>query len=375
MGPGAVGSRQGVGGVWFEGRMVNAPVIAHAQTILAAAEQGTADRWFGHDAQGRADARATRQSSGGHGHREACRGGRFRLPRVRRARPLSRPDTERVRLSRRCCGRHEAHPTAERAHGGAAVPAGLLAKMAATLDRVSGGRFDLGIGVGGEYPPEFAACGVPVGERGTRTDESLEICTRLFAGQTLTLKGKFASIEGQRLDPLPIQPGGPPLWVGGRREAAMGRSRPIRQPLAAVHGQPGTAQQQPGQGAGCRNGCRSTAVGHRWRDLRLAVGRQRSRRRSVHRVGHPRRGLPAGLCTTCRPLRAHRYSAAGRQPLAEYVNAGAESMLLSPACPATELPDRIDVLARDVLPGLRALSGQGHDDRRIRHDDQQGDPR
>ena len=96
--------------------------------------------------------------------------------------------------------------------------------MAATLDRVSGGRFDLGIGVGGEYPPEFAACGVPVGERGTRTDESLEICTRLFAGQTLTLKGKFASIEGQRLDPLPIQPGGPPLWVGGRREAAIRRA-------------------------------------------------------------------------------------------------------------------------------------------------------
>ena len=44
-------------------------------------------------------------------------------------------------------------------------PMVMAAKMAATLDRVSHGRFDLGVGVGGDYPPEFAASGVPVEAR------------------------------------------------------------------------------------------------------------------------------------------------------------------------------------------------------------------
>ena len=49
-------------------------------------------------------------------------------------------------------------------------PATLLAKMGAALDVASDGRFIFGVGVGGEFPPEFEACGVPVKERGVRTD-------------------------------------------------------------------------------------------------------------------------------------------------------------------------------------------------------------
>ena len=103
-------------------------------------------------------------------------------------------------------------------------PMALAAKMAATLDLISGGRFDLGVGVGGEYPPEFAASGVPVAGRGARTDEALEVMLRLLAGKQVTAEGSFGSVQGLRLEPPPVQRPHPPIWVGGRRTPAMRRA-------------------------------------------------------------------------------------------------------------------------------------------------------
>jgi alkanesulfonate monooxygenase SsuD/methylene tetrahydromethanopterin reductase-like flavin-dependent oxidoreductase (luciferase family) len=96
-------------------------------------------------------------------------------------------------------------------------PPVLAAKMAATLDRVSGGRFALGVGVGGENPAEFAACGVPVSARGRRTDAALDVVRAYLAGDAVPVEG-----EPTRLDPLPVGP--IPVWVGGRTEASMRRA-------------------------------------------------------------------------------------------------------------------------------------------------------
>nr|WP_239521578.1 LLM class flavin-dependent oxidoreductase [Geodermatophilus sabuli] len=103
-------------------------------------------------------------------------------------------------------------------------PAALAAKLATTLDQVSGGRFDLGIGVGGEHPPEFLAAGVEVTERGARSDEALELMRALWAGGPVDFAGRFTRVPGLALDPGPVQPGGPPIWLGGRRPAAIRRA-------------------------------------------------------------------------------------------------------------------------------------------------------
>jgi probable F420-dependent oxidoreductase len=103
-------------------------------------------------------------------------------------------------------------------------PAALAAKLATTLDQVSGGRFDLGIGVGGEYPPEFEAAGVDVTERGARTDEALELLHALWQGGAVDFAGRFTRVPGLALSPGPVQAGGPPIWLGGRRPAAIRRA-------------------------------------------------------------------------------------------------------------------------------------------------------
>jgi probable F420-dependent oxidoreductase len=103
-------------------------------------------------------------------------------------------------------------------------PTAILAKLVASLDQVSNGRFDLGVGVGGEYPPEFVAAGVPVGERGARTDEALRVLAPLLAGETVTHHGRFFDIPGLALQPPAVQRPGPPVWVGGRKPAAIRRA-------------------------------------------------------------------------------------------------------------------------------------------------------
>jgi probable F420-dependent oxidoreductase len=103
-------------------------------------------------------------------------------------------------------------------------PPVLAAKLAATLDQVSNGRFDLGAGVGGEYPPEFEAVGVPLAERGARTDEALEVISRLLSGERLEFRGRWTTVPGLALNPGAVQVPRPPVWVGGRRRAAFRRA-------------------------------------------------------------------------------------------------------------------------------------------------------
>jgi probable F420-dependent oxidoreductase len=100
----------------------------------------------------------------------------------------------------------------------------IVAKEFASLDYVSGGRVVLGVGVGGEGEKDFEAVGVDPRERGARADEALRALHALFAGGEASFSGRFFSFSGIRIEPGPLQPGGPPLWVGGRSEAAIRRA-------------------------------------------------------------------------------------------------------------------------------------------------------
>ena len=103
-------------------------------------------------------------------------------------------------------------------------PPAIVAKQVADLDRATGGRVILGVGVGGEYPQEFRACGVPVGERGRRADEAIVLLRRLWRGEEISHDGPFFPMTDVRIHPPPAQPGGPPIVVAGRKDPAMRRA-------------------------------------------------------------------------------------------------------------------------------------------------------
>jgi probable F420-dependent oxidoreductase len=119
--------------------------------------------------------------------------------------------TERIRLGSGVYLLPLRHPT-------------ITAKVAATLDVLSGGRLDLGVGVGGEFPPEFEASGVPVGERGIRANEAIEVLRKLWTGERVSHQGRSFSFGPVSIAPRPIQSGGPPIIVGGRKAPALRRA-------------------------------------------------------------------------------------------------------------------------------------------------------
>ena len=100
----------------------------------------------------------------------------------------------------------------------------MLARMTATLDAASNGRLTVGVGIGGEYPAEFENSGLRVNQRGRRTDECLEVMRRLWQGERVDFEGRHFQLSGAEINPLPSQKPHPPVWVSGRRDAAMQRA-------------------------------------------------------------------------------------------------------------------------------------------------------
>jgi alkanesulfonate monooxygenase SsuD/methylene tetrahydromethanopterin reductase-like flavin-dependent oxidoreductase (luciferase family) len=103
-------------------------------------------------------------------------------------------------------------------------PPALVAKQIADLDRATGGRVMLGVGIGGEYPQEFRAVGVPLEERGRRTNEIIPLLRRLWSAEEITHEGRYYAMQDVKIHPAPVQPGGPPIVVAGRKEPAMRRA-------------------------------------------------------------------------------------------------------------------------------------------------------
>jgi len=99
----------------------------------------------------------------------------------------------------------------------------LVAKQVATLDLLCAGRLTFGGGVGGEFPREYEACGVPLRERGARLSEAIPLLRRLWSGEPVAHEGRFHRFAEVRLLPRPAQPGGPPIVCGGRNPAALAR--------------------------------------------------------------------------------------------------------------------------------------------------------
>jgi probable F420-dependent oxidoreductase len=95
-------------------------------------------------------------------------------------------------------------------------PPALLAKMATTLDEVSGGRLILGIG-SGWHEPEFDAFGYPFDHRVGRFEEALAVLLPLLRGERVTHEGRWYAVEDAQILPPGPRAGGPPILIAGKQ--------------------------------------------------------------------------------------------------------------------------------------------------------------
>ena len=98
-----------------------------------------------------------------------------------------------------------------------------LAKLATTVDVLSRGRLDLGLGIGW-LPDEFTAAGATMADRGARVREYLEVLRRAWAGGVTEFSGRFYQVPPGRMAPMPVQRPGPPVLLGGLVPAALQRA-------------------------------------------------------------------------------------------------------------------------------------------------------
>src|ERR1700760_987573 len=228
-------------------------------------------------------------------------------------------------------------------------PATLAAKLGAALDNISGGRFVLGVGVGGENPREFEACGVPVGQRGARTDEALDIIRRLWTSEKVTYTGRWAELDGVSIRPAPVRKPSPPIWIAGRREVAMRRAArfgdgwvPYMYSASMLSESLEVIAAQRGDRPPIEAGAYLWSCVHQDASVAFEYGM-------------------TALAKTYRQVftaRADSYFVVGdpdhcAERILQYVRAGARRIILANACPLPYVDAQLELLATHVIPAVR----------------------
>jgi probable F420-dependent oxidoreductase len=205
----------------------------------------------------------------------------------------------------------------------------VLAKTAATLDVLSGGRLDLGVGVGWQRE-EYEVSGLRFEGRGKLLDQTLEVCQTLWREQRASYDGPGLAFADIHQMPKPLQPGGVPFWVSGRLNAA------VSQRLA-------------------RFGSGWIPWGEDAADLTAAIPRMRD---AVAAAGRDPAGI--GVVGTLRVLRGDDgASDLGRsmEPVPDLVAAGVTDFRVGVALPAG-YDETVDLLSA-VVAEFRSVTGRG----------------
>jgi probable F420-dependent oxidoreductase len=231
--------------------------------------------------------------------------------------------------------------------------AGLAAKQIATVDVLSGGRVTLGVGIGGEARVEYDLCDVPHRERGARASEAIEVMKRLWSGERIDFDGRFSRFKAARIDPPPAQPGGPPVWVGGRSDAALRRAARLGDGYISYVFTPARIRA-------------ALEVIHREAE---AAGRELRNFEVAHLFFITVRPSYEDALSQATAILSARYNQDFREPARKYcvlgppddcaeqlrrfAEAGVRNFILSPIVPTGEQGDQFEILAREILPALR----------------------
>ena len=229
----------------------------------------------------------------------------------------------------------------------------VAAKVTSTLDVLCGGRLIFGVGVGGENPKEFELAGVPHMERGARVTEGIDVVRTLWRDTPATFKGRFTSFENVSIDPKPIQKPGPPIWIGGRSDAALTRAGRQGDGWVSyvIHAE--RYRQSVDKIRAAAEAAGRTLDGFVMAHLTfITVGRDgdRARRQWIERISKR-------YAQDFTPL-ADRYGVFGTpdqciEQLQRFQRAGCSYFIFSPSCPPEEEREQLEMMAAEIVPRLR----------------------
>ena len=228
----------------------------------------------------------------------------------------------------------------------------LMAKELATLDFLSEGRLLLVAGLGGEDPLEYEALGTQKPQRARRTDEALEALRLLWSQERATFHGRYYSFTDVAVTPKPVQQPGPPVWIGGRSDAAMRRTGRLGDgwlPSAITPGE--CAAGIAAIDAYAADAGREVPDDHFGVSITCAVADSPEQARDLAASALPRRRDDVAL---------EDYAAMGTPEqviakLNEYVDAGVTKFVLRPPGPPDEWMRQADhaLLAREVIAPMQ----------------------
>ncbi len=229
----------------------------------------------------------------------------------------------------------------------------VLAKAISTVDVISGGRVLLGIGVGGEFAKEFEATGVPVSERGARTNEAIRVVKQLWTEDHTSFHGRWTNFDDVTMHPKPPQAGGPPIIVAGRSEAAMRRAARLGDgymPYLFTAERFAAAKRTIEEEAARLGRDLSNFHWTLYQFTSVASTHAEANERAIARLSRQYNQDFTAI--------ADRYCALGTpdqvvERLRAFAAAGVEHFVLTPITPPGEYLAHIDLFASDIMPALK----------------------
>ena len=231
----------------------------------------------------------------------------------------------------------------------------VLARTTATLDAASGGRLTLGVGVGGEFPVEFEAAGLRVDQRGRRTDECLEVMRKLWTGEKVTFSGRHFQLTDAMINPPPVQKPNPPVWVSGRRDAAMARAAKFGDGWMPYFYDAPRYRDSVQKIKGFAAAAGRDISGFQWAHfpyIAIYPTEQQAAEVAAEQLGG--RYLYGGEFLDI----VRKYCLLGTvenciEQLQEYIDAGARHIIFSISCPREDRERHLETIAKELIPHFR----------------------
>lgn len=231
----------------------------------------------------------------------------------------------------------------------------VLAKEIATLDFLSGGRTLPAVGLGTEDAAEYEACGTRRSHRVGRTEEAIQVMRLLWSQDNVTFHGKHFTLNNVSLQPKPVFPpdGKPPIWIGGRSEAALQRTARLGdgwlvsqappeevgegvQKIKAWAKEYGNDIEEDHYGA-LFSFCFADTPGEA---EKLAAPYMLRRRPDVHWRDLSAFGKPEEMIKL----------------IDRYIDAGAAKFVARPACPPEMMLQQLEILGREIVPRYHKIA-------------------